>query len=63
MPDEYEQPRLDLDWIISKRFETGKLKLKLTNILDEDYKFQVNDEIAEKYRKGIGCSLSYSVDF
>ena len=63
LPDEYEQPRLDLDWIISKRFESGKLKLKLTNILDEDYKFQVNEEIAESYRKGIGCSLSYSVDF
>ena len=63
LQDEYEQPRLDLDWVISKKFEMGKLKFKVTNLLNEDYKFQVNDAVAESYRKGVGCSLSYSVDF
>jgi hypothetical protein len=63
IPDFYEQPRIELDLIVSRKFENGgTLKLGLGNLLDDPVEIKVGSLTQRKYRKGMTVGLSYSID-
>ena len=63
IPDFYEQPRVQLDFVISKKFKNdSKLKLSFGNILDEDTEIKSGNLTQRKFRRGFSIGLSYSID-
>ena len=63
IPDFYEQPRVQLDFIIAKEFENrSKLKFTFGNILDDPVEIKVGSLTQRKYEKGMSIGISYSID-
>ena len=63
IPDFYEQPRVQLDFVISKKFKNdSKLKLSFGNILDEDTEIKSGNLTQRKFNRGFSIGLSYSID-
>ncbi|MBK8229218.1 MAG: TonB-dependent receptor [Candidatus Eisenbacteria bacterium] len=60
-PDIYEEPRTTIDATVSHKFRRGRMKLSLTNLLDEESKFRHDGAgTVHVSRKGRGVSLSFS---
>jgi len=63
LPDAYEQPFPQLDYVFSRRVYEGnednlKLKFKIKNILDSRYEVLRGDEVEKSYNKGVLAKLS-----
>lgn len=62
--DNYEQPLHSLDLIYTYYPSySSTVKLKLKNILDEQKEIEFEGQLRRSETKGIGVSISYSVDF
>jgi hypothetical protein len=63
IPDFYEQPRVQLDFIIAKRFANrSKLKFTFGNILDDPVEIKVGSLTQRKFELGMSIGVSYSID-
>ncbi len=64
IPDFYEQPRLQLDVILTQKFKNqSQLKLTLANLLDEPVEITSGGLVQRKYKTGTTIGVSYSVEF
>lgn len=64
LPDVYEQPFNQLDFILSQGFrDRWTFKLRAKNLLDESVEFTQGDEIVREYKKGIELSLGFDYSF
>ncbi len=62
--DTFEQPFHSLDFVYTYYPSyDSKVKLKLTNILDQEKKLEFENTLRRSQTKGIGFSLSYSQEF
>ena len=62
VPDEYEQPRWDLNAKFSKTFGRWVLTVTGENLLNDKYEYKTGDIVTRDYRRGfvIGMSLAYN---
>lgn len=63
VPDEKEQPRIDLTVGFSKTIGDGKLSVRLENLLDDEFKFETGGFTTRKFKRGMALGVSYSIDF
>ncbi len=69
MPDAYEQPTPQLDFVLSHRFyegcdgEKASFKFRIKNILDPEYKTLRGSEVERQTKKGTSFKVSLSYKF
>lgn len=61
--DETEQPRISLDFLMSKKFGNSSIGLSVENILDDDFEFEQDNFTTRKYKRGVAVGISYSISF